>query len=116
MTHQPSRSTGPGRKWIWVSLVLLLLLCAAAVHRRQLPFPGSKDLFGYDNALLSPAPLDEQLRNTDDNVEGEYEEAADEVISEVDNGPNDGEETTDLMMRRSVALRRHAAHTGDTRS
>lgn len=53
-TSQPSERR-PSQKWTWLSLLGLILLCGAAIHRRQLPLQRSKDLSGYKFIYLSPA-------------------------------------------------------------
>ncbi|KAJ4386339.1 hypothetical protein N0V93_009234 [Gnomoniopsis smithogilvyi] len=66
----------PSYKWIWLSLLGLILLCGAAIHRRQLPLQRSKDLSGYKFIYLSPAAesLEQvpHLNNDDDDDDGDY--------------------------------------------
>lgn len=59
-------------KWIWLSLLGLVLLCAAAIHRRHLPFQRAKDLSGYNIMYSTPAnETFEELRDMDDGDLGE---------------------------------------------
>lgn len=84
-TSQPSERR-PSHKWTWLSLLGLILLCGAAIHRRQLPIQRSKDLSGYRFIYLSPAAesLDQlpHLNNDEDDddieeilIDNEFEEA-----------------------------------------
>lgn len=79
-TAQPSERR-PSHKWTWLSLLGLILLCGAAIHRRQLPIQRSKDLSGYKFIYLSPAAesLDQLPHLNGDNEDAEVDKV-DEVL------------------------------------
>lgn len=72
-----SERSGPSRKWMWLTLVGLIMLCAASFHRKALPFAASKHQSGDANTYNS---LDDELLNTDDYAGEEEGEAEDELV------------------------------------
>lgn len=107
-TSQPSERR-PSQRWIWFSLLGLMLLCAAAIHRRQLPLQRSKDLSGYKYIYLSPAAenLDQLADMNDDNDDKEDDDNSnnneESVFADVVDDPLEIDTTRRLNRRRAVS-------------